>query len=306
MANELGTVTMFLQAYDDAPPYRELDRVICEWRRYEAETRSQCGLSQLENSYPGCFPYIMQGEKRRNMRTSEKKSQSREKTYQNVYDLLLAHENHSQMGLNTSLPSLKMDPENWEPSEKRDEEWTEFIAEQSARFKADDQLWKDLHQEFRNNTERAHEEYHERHRRKLLGGNEIEWFNYWPMLGVRTEYYFRYSGSQTTPPCYGNVNNEGTRKGINHWRVMKDPIRIHPRQLKEMKRLVAQRIAPANDPVNACQADTAAKVADGGEIVDNARPLQYFHPAHSKVFCECKVSLFLTADTNKVVSFVLI
>jgi hypothetical protein len=119
-----------------------------------------------------------------------------------------------------------------------------------------------------------------------LEGDEIEWFNYFPMLGVRTEYYYRYSGSQTIPPCYGNFQPD-TREETNHWRVMKDPIRIHPRQLKELQRLIGSRIAPVDDPVNRCQPDTAARVTSDGEV-EVARPIQYFHPAHFKVFCECK------------------
>lgn len=80
---------------------------------------------------------------------------------------------------------------------------------------------------------------------------------------------------------------------------MKDPVRIHPRQLWELKRLLADRIAPPNDPVNPCRPDTAAKVTrddtvmnqDGqGRVleVDTARPLQYISTSHFKTFCECK------------------
>ena len=65
--------------------------------------------------------------------------------------------------------------------------------------------------------------------------------------------------------------------------MLKDPIRIHPRQLKELKRLVGDRIAPKDDPVMSCQPDTAGKVTrddsvlneDGrGRVVDidTARP----------------------------------
>jgi hypothetical protein len=43
-----------------------------------------------------------------------------------------------------------------------------------------------------------------------------------------------------------------------------------------MKRLLKDNIAPVDDPVMACQPDTAAKV-------DNS-----VHPAHFTVFCECK------------------
>ena len=73
----------------------------------------------------------------------------------------------------------------------------------------------------------------------------------------------------------------------------KDPIRIHPRQLAEIRRLVADRIAPIDDPVNPCQPDTAAKVTRDPETnkvldVQAARPLQDFSDQHFKTFCECK------------------
>jgi hypothetical protein len=65
-------------------------------------------------------------------------------------------------------------------------------------------------------------------------------------------------------------------------------IRIHPRQLVEMKRLLKDNIAPVDDPVMACQPDTAAKVDNSAQQVDVARPVQYNHAAHFTVFCECK------------------
>jgi hypothetical protein len=74
---------------------------------------------------------------------------------------------------------------------------------------------------------------------------------------------------------------------------MKDPIRIHPRQLQELKRLIGERIAPKGSQVNECKPDTAAKVkrdSETGEIVDveAARPLQEFNSNHFETFCECK------------------
>lgn len=68
----------------------------------------------------------------------------------------------------------------------------------------------------------------------------------------------------------------------------KDPIRIHPRQLTELKRLVADRIAPPDDPVNPCQPNTAAKVSrdpDTNEVeeVEAARPLMDWDKVHFKV-----------------------
>lgn len=291
VANEMGTVSMFLQAYDDAPPWRELDQVICLWRRNEYETRKACGLPQVNGSYPGCFSL----EHRRNMirhkNPSTAETPTGKQSFQTVHDWILAKDRHeydhvvdsTSSTTSKEFPKLEMDDVNWEDPEMTNEEWEDFINAQSNRFHDEENLWKELRREF-NSTIRAHEEFHERHR-QLLGGAEMEWFNYFAMIGVRTEYYYRYSGSQTIPPCYGSFVGS-SRRQTNHWRVMKDPIRIHPRQLKEMQRLLAERIAPTNDPVNACKPDTAAKV-EGGKVIA-ARPVQYTHQAHYKVFCECK------------------
>lgn len=69
---------------------------------------------------------------------------------------------------------------------------------------------------------------------------------------------------------------------------MKDPAQIHPVQLKELQRLIAERVAPHDDPIAPCQPDTAAKVTSQGEV-STARPLQQFHKSgHVMTFCECK------------------
>jgi hypothetical protein len=168
------------------------------------------------------------------------------------------------MAQNESYVPLKIqiDPENFDPETNFD--WDEFIAKEYAR---DEQMNSNKH-------------------RRLMNYDHAEWNNYYALLGVRTEYYYRYSGTQTIPPCYGKWFAGNQRRQTNHWRVMKDPVRISQRQLDEMHRLLRERIAPAHDPVRACQPDTAAKVSSDG-TVDVARPLQSTHTAHFKVFCEC-------------------
>lgn len=85
---------------------------------------------------------------------------------------------------------------------------------------------------------------------------------------------FRYEGTLVVPPCWEHV----------HWRVMKDPIRVHPRQIAELTRLMKERIAPQGDP-NSCQPDTAG-VQVNGEFRLN-REIQYTREGHRKEFCEC-------------------
>jgi len=85
----------------------------------------------------------------------------------------------------------------------------------------------------------------------------------------------------------GQWFENNNRKQTNHWRAMKDPIRVSHRQIAEMHRLLRERIAPLSAPVKPCQKDTAAAVDSEGRV-NTARPLQSTHNAHYKTFCECQ------------------
>lgn len=288
--NEVATVSIFAEAYDDVVPYSFLDKIICQWRRKEYEVRKACGLDPVQSRYPGCFP--LERDRERNLRHNQERTQTSGNTatrsFQTAQDVILYNDRHRNNPNHTNM-KLHMEESNWGPAEEKD--WDAWIEEQSKKMNGDEEIYHRMREMDHggNHTEELHEQY-----RKLFQYEELEWFNYWPMLGVRTEYYFRYSGSQTIPPCYGNFVSE-SRKGINHWRVMKDPIRIHTRQLQELRRLTAERIAPINSTVHACLPDTAANVTrgdstDSNKIVDvnNARPLQSWENTHFKTFCECK------------------
>lgn len=71
---------------------------------------------------------------------------------------------------------------------------------------------------------------------------------------------------------------------------MKDPVQVHPDQIKELQRLLAWRVAPVTAQYDACQNDTAGRPVDGsnGNIVEVNRPLQAENVIHQTVFCECK------------------
>ena len=101
----------------------------------------------------------------------------------------------------------------------------------------------------------------------------LEWFPYEWLIKAGTEYYYRYEGTMLTPPCWEVV----------HWRAMKDPIRVHPRQIKELQRLLAWRLNP-----DSCDVDTAGVVSDDGNTVDLSRETMYYESPHRMVFCECK------------------
>lgn len=72
--------------------------------------------------------------------------------------------------------------------------WTSWIDHQSHKMNEEDEVYHTLKDRNfgGNHTEELHQQF-----RDLLEGNEIPWFNYWPMMGARTDYYYRYQGTQT-------------------------------------------------------------------------------------------------------------
>jgi len=139
-------------------------------------------------------------------------------------------------------------PENFDEEEEDEQEYFDRIYADHKR---------------RNLVEGVHEENYD----------DIEWYPYEWMLKVGTEYYYRYEGSQVVPPCYDTV----------HWRPMKDPLRVHKRQIAELQRLLAWRLNPKT-----CEVDTAGVLSDDGNTIKANREIQYFHDTHRMVFCECK------------------
>jgi len=139
----------------------------------------------------------------------------------------------------------------------------------------------DDHEDEQEYFDRLYTDFQHRSMQVTTTGHEIDYEDilYWPyewLLKVGTEYYFRYEGTQMYPPCWEVV----------HWRVLKDPIRVHPRQIAELNRLLAWRRSPSGD--NRCDLDTAGEVSSNGQTVDLSRRTQYYHLQHRQVFCECK------------------
>ena len=252
----MGTVSVFMDAHEDAEPYQDLERLICQWRYKEERTRAACGSPPITTDYPGCFPNIRDTSKLLR-RTSETLRNTKKRKFNTAQDVLL-HNERQRYANNKTLTPIQMGEENWRPP--LDKDWEAWILEQSLKKPTPQH-------------------------RQLIDYTHLEWFNYFLMLGVRTEYYFRYEGTQTIPPCYGPYKSN-SRTNTNHWRVLKDPIRVHPRQITEMERLIGNRIAdPTDDSEFACKADTAAKV-ENDKVYTN-RPVQEYSRRHFKTFCEC-------------------
>lgn len=267
----MSAVTFFLSAYDNAPDYDFLNRLICQWRKVEEATRRKCNIPSVMDEYPGCFfykrgfgnqtsPYADQTGGYRHLRTHQDKAQKA----LSAQDIIL--HNHAQAQNEESIKpkTIRMSDKNFEPQDPTFD-WEAFIQSQYEQ------------------------EHHRQRRRHLINYEHVgPWFNYFPMIGVKTEYYFRYGGTQTIPPCYGKFQPGSARNNTNNWRVMKDPIRVSHRQIDELNRLLRDRISPYDDPVRPCQPDTAAKKTGTGAKVSVARPVQGTTKAHSMVFCECE------------------
>jgi hypothetical protein len=285
----MASVTTFLEAYDDAPDYDFLNRIICAWREEEERVRAECGLPSVTAQYPGCV-YYARGhaaggdgdppvttqattEGVRHLRRTQQQQHQTDPTVPSFHRVMSAHDlilhNHYHMAINATYQPkmIHIEEDDLATPAMDDFDWDAFIQQQYGL-----------------------DEQRQSHRHLLNYEHVGPWFNYFPMIGVRTEYYYRYSGTQTIPPCYGQFfSGSEPRKNTNHWRIMKDPIRVSNRQIDELHRLLRERIAPAGDPVFGCKADTAAKPdLDDPSKVSTARPLMNQHKAHFKVFCECQ------------------
>ena len=127
--------------------------------------------------------------------------------------------------------------------------------------------------------ERVYSDFRHRSMQQVIHQEDYADVPYWPyewLVKVGTEYYFRYEGTMVVPPCWEVV----------HWRVMKDPIRVHPRQIAELNRLLAWRRSPSGS--NKCEPDTAGILGPNNMTVSVNRYPAYLNPQHRFVFCECQ------------------
>jgi hypothetical protein len=225
--NDMGTVAVLMKAYDDAPPYRFLDKVICQWRRKEQEVRQECGIDPIDFGYPGCFPVHKKGKQLRNLKQRATSTTSRDETkrFQTMFDVIHHNDLHGDDPNHVEV-KIRMEEGDFAPADEKD--WDTWIEEQSNQMRQEEEQYsKMLRMEQRlyyggnhsstNHTEEAMTLEDQKRRKLSINYDDLPYFNYWPMLGVRTEYYFRYQGSQTIPPCYGK-DIRGTKRGVNHWR----------------------------------------------------------------------------------------
>jgi hypothetical protein len=271
----MASVTVFLEAYEHTADWDFLNKHICQWRAAEDRTRAECGLPSVDSEYPGCFyyrrghvdmtdPVTMTTASGENVDGQRHLQRAERSPSMSAYDIIMHNHLHGAKNATHKPRTIRLSDADHEPADPNFD-WDAFIK---AQYKTD-------------NVRKGH--------RELMNYDHVgPWYNYFPMLDVRTEYYYRYEGTQTIPPCYGRFFNGANRGDTNHWRIMKDPIRVSQRQIDEMHRLLARRIAPPNDPLRSCENDTAGKVDPvDSDKISVARPLQRFSNTHRKVFCEC-------------------
>mmetsp|Transcript_16507 Transcript_16507/g.23283 ORF Transcript_16507/g.23283 Transcript_16507/m.23283 type:complete len:532 (+) Transcript_16507:109-1704(+) len=266
---KIGNVLVNMEAKVRAEPNAFIDKLICQFRKTEDEVRNNCGIESIgpEHDYPGCWSYNRQGNQARdrNLRTNTNITVAEEypppEPRPNIPDF-----NHIVVEPHNFDPEPPYDFDAWY-AEQREKKYVEEAAAAKRRKEEDD------------GVERQEQE---QNNRELFNYDEVEFHAYQPLIDCKTEYYFRLEGRTTTPPC----------QAYTHWRIMKDPLIISIRQLKEIERLIAMRVAPRGSSYKECRYDTAGKVErpeDELKKVNVARPIQEPRGRHQHklVFCEC-------------------
>lgn len=188
-------------------------------------------------------------------------------TTKSMHDLLVEDHWNSLEGRDGDYPRnrVRSDPREMDGLPLSDDEWRAFLeSARSSSSSSSSSGGTDA------GDASAPDGIDQDHNRHLLDYENVSWNNYFAMLDCKTEYYYRYSGSMTIPPCFGRLRlGENNRINTNNWRVMKDPIRVSTRQINELHRLIRMRIADSTDVLRACQPDTAAKPLDNDDDNNN-------------------------------------
>lgn len=161
---QMATVSIFLEAYDDTPDYDVLNRIICQWRQVEERTRQQCGLDSVTTEYPGCMVYTRGSST--NTSSTDANGYRRDllddepvETPLTIFDLWKHNAKHHN-DPDFEPKHLHVSQEN---RQAPDFDWDEFIASV-------------YHQE----------EANKGHRHLLNYDHVGPWHNYFGMLGVKT------------------------------------------------------------------------------------------------------------------------
>ena len=171
----MATVSIFMQVYDNAPPYLFLDRLICQWRKAEEEVRETCGLPSVGDPYPGCW-HFTRGHTPSpvpptfptpdvavvvNAAQDDGGGETRQRR-KLLRDNQAAHDVLMQNSLsNTTTKKILLDDINFRDADWTDEQWAEWIESLSSESK--------------------------REGRNLLEYDSLSYHNYQFLIDVKTE-----------------------------------------------------------------------------------------------------------------------
>jgi hypothetical protein len=166
--NQMGSVSIFLEAYDGVEDWPILNKIICQWRQVEEDNRAQCGIKSVYTQYSGCPKFNRTSRRERNLRKAK-----------TAYDVMREADEAAD------LPTIEQD--NWQ---EPDTEWNDFIQQylqQNQRGQEDTDLDRDLAQLSSTNDYFNLSQW-------VQPAANLSWFNFFGLPEVKTEYYFRYSG----------------------------------------------------------------------------------------------------------------
>jgi Eukaryotic-type carbonic anhydrase len=305
----MAALSIFLEAFENADDYPVLNKLICQYRKVEEQTRRRCGLPSVLTSYPGCRVYtrghsdatvnitldfgwsssVSEGDSNSTDSETEDSGNSTESNTNSTERMVRRRINEAKSAHDIIVEDYLEYSAREERAGGSDEE-----PFQPRRLVLDENEMDNINVDWEAFIQSVYAEedaYKNGHRQLETDYTDVSWHNYFPMIGCKTEYYYRYSGTMTVPPCYGRLRlGENNRQNTNNWRIMKDPIKVSTRQIDELHRLIRSRIAPVDDPLKACRADTAAATPDpeNPSRISVARPLQSNDSTHWTVFCECE------------------
>jgi hypothetical protein len=172
--NQMASVTIFLDASFNSPDWPMLNKIICQWRRQEDLTREQCGLPSIYDTYTGCR--VNTRGHRRTLRTQDEASNATSAAELiksiSVHDIMMVNYKNDQLFENGTAEPMKV----YMDTETPEIDWDEFVRdvyEKEAEALDDTRHLSTLDVDY---------------------ASVGPWNNYFGLLKVKTEYYFRYSG----------------------------------------------------------------------------------------------------------------
>lgn len=171
----MATLSIFLEVYQDAAPYKFLDRLICQWRKQEDEIRQLCGLESVA-PYPGCWNPVREAVVIGRTAADDKNARRllRNTVDKSVHSVM-AENQEAAFGNKTIPKQIHLSKEDFREPDRTDEEWEEWIEELSRESRQMDEAASN------DNVLLTEDE------RKLLAWETLSFHNYQFLIDCKTE-----------------------------------------------------------------------------------------------------------------------